>query len=217
MTDDDPHAGRGVVSAGAPRGAAEAVVVALHGRGATAQGVVNLAEPLAHHGVTVVAPAAERSRWWPYAGSGPVERNEPYVSSALRAVDRVLDDVAAWGIGPERVALFGFSQGASLACEYVARRPRRYGGVAAFAGGFLGPDPADREIEGSLDGTPVHLGWGADDDRVDAEGLRATAAALRGVDAAVTEREHEGVGHAVTDEGLGSAAGMVADLLPDGG
>ena len=216
MTDADPHAGHGVVSAGAPRGAAEVVVVALHGRGATAQGVVNLAEPLAHHGVTVVAPEAERSRWWPYAGSEPIERNEPHVSSAIRAVDDVLDDVAEWGIESENVVLFGFSQGASLACEYVARHPRRYGGVAAFAGGLLGPAVADREFEGSLDGTPVLLGRGSEDDRVAADGIRATATVLRELGASVTEREYEGVGHAVTDDALDAAATLVVDLLSGG-
>lgn len=216
MTDSDPHADRGVVSAGAPRGAAEVVVVALHGRGATAQGVVNLADPLAHHGVTVVAPAAERSRWFPYAGSEPIERNEPHVSSAIRAVDGVLDDVAEWGIDPEHVVFFGFSQGASLACEYVARHPRAYGGVAAFSGGLLGPSVADRAFEGSLDGTPVRLGWGSEDDRLDPERLRATAAALRDLNGDVTERECDGVGHAVTDEGLEAAAALVEALLPGG-
>lgn len=215
MTDANPHADQGVVSAGAPRGAAEAVVVALHGRGATAQAVVNLADPLARHGVTIVAPAAERSRWFPYATSGPIERNEPHVSSALEAVDAVLDDVADWGIDPERAVLFGFSQGASLACECVARHPQRYGGVAAFAGGLLGPDVTAREFDGSLDGTPVLLGWGSEDDRVGADGLRATATVLREMDGAVTEREYEGVGHAVTDEGLDAAGDLVAALLSD--
>jgi len=215
VTDADPHAGQGVVSAGAPRGAADAVVVALHGWGATAQGVVNLAEPLAHHGVTVVAPEAKRSRWWPYAGSGPVERNEPHVSSAVRAVGGVLGDVAEWGLGPQRVVLFGFSQGASLACEYAARHPQRYGGVAAFSGGLLGPTVADRAFEGSLDGTPVLLGRGREDDRVDADGLDATARVLRELGASVTEREYEGVGHAVTDDGLDAAAALVAALLSD--
>jgi phospholipase/carboxylesterase len=212
----DPHADQGVVSAGAPRGAAEAVVVALHGRGATAQGVANLADPLAHHGVTVVAPEAERSRWWPYDTSGPIERNEPHVSSAVRVVDRVLDDIADWGVEPERVVLFGFSQGASLACEYVARHPQRYGGVAAFAGGLLGPAVADRAFEGSLDGTPVLLGWGRDDDRVDPEQLRATARVLEQLGGTVTEREYAGVGHAVTDDALDAAGDLVADLLADG-
>lgn len=212
-TDRDPHAGEGVVSAGAPRGGAEAALVALHGRGATAQGAVNLTEPLHRHGLAVVAPQGARSRWVPYAATEPLARNEPHLSSALAAVDRALADVRDWGIPAERVVLFGFSQGAALACEYVARNPTRYGGVVAASGGLLGPDPGERSFTGSLAGTPAFLGYGADDERLDASTVDATAAVLRGLDADATVTATEETGHQVTDEAFAAASRMLAAAL----
>ncbi|MFB6270336.1 MAG: alpha/beta hydrolase, partial [Halobacterium sp.] len=214
--DADPHADQPVVTAGAPASVADAVVVALHGRGATAQGVVNLADPLYRHGVTFVAPQAARSRWFPYAAGAPIQRNEPHVSSALSAVDRVLADVADWGVPVEDVVLFGFSQGASLAAEYAARNPRRYGGVVVLSGGLLGPLDHAREYEGSMDGAPVFLGCGADDPHVSGERVRETAAVFRDLDADVTERIYDGVGHEVTDEEFAFAGGLLDEILESG-
>ncbi|MGB9963637.1 alpha/beta hydrolase [Halobacterium hubeiense] len=211
---EGPHADRPVVTAGAPASVAEAVVVLLHGRGATAQGVVNLAEPLYRHGVTFVAPDAARSRWFPHSAFGPVERNEPHVSSALAAVDRVLADVREWGVPTEDVVLFGFSQGACLAAEYAARNPARYGGVAALSGGLLGDEPG--AYEGSLDGAPVFLGVGDGDPNVPVERVRETAAAFRALDADVTERVYEGVGHEVTDDEF-AVVGSWLDEIVDAG
>ncbi|NIB98951.1 alpha/beta hydrolase [Halobacterium sp. R2-5] len=210
---DDPHGDRPVVTAGAPASAADAVVVLLHGRGATAQGVVNLAEPLYRHGVTFVAPDAARSRWYPYSSLAPIERNEPHVSSALAAVDGVLDDVREWGVPIEDVVLFGFSQGACVVSEYAVRTPREYGGVAALSGGLLGDEVGD--YDGSLDGTPVFLGVGDEDSNVPVERVRETAAVFRGLNGDVTERVYEGVGHEVTDDEFDVVGSWLDRILGD--
>ncbi len=200
MTDGDPHADQPVVTAGAPASVADAVVVLLHGRGATAQGVVNLAEPLYRHGVTFVAPDAARSRWYPYSSFAPIERNEPHVSSALAAVDRALADVREWGVAIEDVVLFGFSQGACLASEYAARNPRRYGGVAALSGGLLGTEVDPSAYDGSLGGAPVFLGAGDSDPNVPVGRVHETAAVFRELGGDVAERVYEDIGHEVTDD-----------------
>ncbi|MCD2202253.1 alpha/beta hydrolase [Halobacterium sp. KA-6] len=213
MTDGDPHADQPAVTAGAPASVAAAVVVLLHGRGATAQGVVNLAEPLYRHGVTFVAPDAARSRWYPYSSFAPVERNEPHVSSALAAVDRVLADVREWGVAIEDVVLFGFSQGAFLASEYAARNPRRYGGVAALSGGLLGEEVDSSDYHGSLDGAPVFLGVGDSDPNVPVERVHETAAVFHELNGDVTERVYEGVGHEVTDDEFAVVGSWLGDIV----
>jgi phospholipase/carboxylesterase len=211
-SNEDPHGDQPVVTAGSPKGATEAVFVLLHGRGATAQGIVNLAEPLHRHGVTFVAPQAARSRWFPHSPFAPLERNEPHVSSALRAVDSVLEDVREWGVTLDQVVLFGFSQGACIVSEYAARHPRQYGGVAALSGGLLGPPETEWSYDGSLDGAPVFLGVGAEDDRVSADRVRETAAEFQELDADVTDRVYEGVGHEVTDEEFAAVNAMLDDV-----
>ncbi|MEE6210949.1 alpha/beta hydrolase [Salarchaeum sp. III] len=211
----EPHADQPIVVSGAPRGAADAGVVLLHGRGATAQGVTNLADPLYRHGVTFFAPEAERSRWYPYAFDQPRERNEPHVSGALDRVDATLDRARESGVSPERVLLFGFSQGACLACEYAVRNPRRFGGVVALAGGLLGPRVNPDDYSGSLDDTPVFLGVGADDDRVPVSRVRDTAEVFESLDADVTTRVYDGVGHEVTDDEFERANALLDGILAE--
>lgn len=211
--DHGPHRDQPVVTSGAPLSAAEVAVVALHGRGATAQGVVNLAEPCYRHGVAFFAPQAARSRWYPYSFLAPVERNEPHFSSALRTVDAVVADAVAKGIPRDRIVLFGFSQGACLAAEYAARHPRRYGGVVALSGGLVGESVTAGDHEGSFEGTSAFFGCGADDDHVPVERVRETAAVFRELDADVTERVYDGLDHAVNDDELAFVGSLVEDLL----
>jgi phospholipase/carboxylesterase len=198
---DGPHGGRPIVTAGAPRGGTEAVLLALHGRGATAQGIVNLFEPVTRLGVTVVAPDAERSRWYPHTSTAPIERNEPHVSSALDVVGAVTEyAVETFGVDRDRIVLCGFSQGACLAAEYAARNPDRYGGVAVLSGTLLGSAIDAGGYEGSLEGTPVLVGSGAEDPHISRDRHLVTAEVFRSLDGDVTEHRYEGVGHEVTED-----------------
>lgn len=222
MTSDDssptanvagPHGGQPVVTAGAPRGATEAVVVCLHGRGATAQGIVNLLDPVYRHGVAFVAPQADRSRWYPHAATAPLERNEPHVSSALAIVDAVAEDaIAGFDVPRDRVVLLGFSQGACVVAEYAARHPDRHG-VVVLSGTLLGPAVDPDRYGGSLDGAPVFVGCGADDPHVSVERAGDTADVFRSLDGDVTERIYDGVGHEVTDDEFAYVDGLLARLV----
>ncbi|WP_227133375.1 alpha/beta hydrolase [Halorubellus salinus] len=212
-----PHGGEPVVTAGAPRGATEVVVLALHGRGATAQGVVNLLDPAYRHGATFLAPDAHRSRWYPHATTADRERNEPDLSSAIAVVDAlVAHAVDHFGVAREHVVLAGFSQGATVAAEYALANPRRYGGVALLSGAAIDIDPAADDAEataGSTGGgfaeTPVLLAVGDDDPHLPRARVDATAAAFRDRDADVDVRIAEGVGHEVTDDALARVGALV--------
>jgi len=207
---DDPHADEEMVVSGAPRGAADAAIVALHGRGATAQGVTNLVEPLARHGVTVFAPQAARSRWYPYGPDAPTAENEPYVRSAVDRVAEAVTRAEAAGVPRARVLVFGFSQGATIACEFAARRGG-VGAVVALAGGLL---ESAREYSATLSGTEVFLGVGREDDRVRIGGVRATADVLASLGASVDLAVYDGVGHEVTDDEFARANALL-DAIRD--
>ena len=121
-----PHAGSPVLIAGQALDRATAAMVLVHGRGATAEGILSLATELAHPGFAFLAPQATGNTWYPFSFMSPIERNEPYLSGELDALAAVLERISEAGIPPERTILLGFSQGACLALEFAARHPQRY-------------------------------------------------------------------------------------------
>jgi len=209
---EDPHAGQPIEAAGAPPQAADAVVVLLHGRGSTAGNVLRLVDEFLHHGVMYLAPQAVHRRWYPRSGYAPLEDNEPWLSSGLDLVSSALETAADAGVPPESTLLLGFSQGGCLAAEFVARNPRRYGGLVVLSGSLLGPDQR-RNLDGSVEGTPVFLGCSADDPHVSAERVRSSAAAFERLGGDVTSRLYEGLGHAINDDEVQRIDRLVGALV----
>lgn len=210
-----PHQDQPLVTGGAPLGVADAAAVLLHGRGGTAEGVVALADEFYRHGLALVAPGAERNRWYPDSFLAPVERNEPWLSSALESVADAVETVTGAGVPPERVVVAGVSQGACVAAEFLARHPWRYGGGAVLSGGLVGPEVDPDRYDWSLDGTPVLVGCSDDDEYVPLERVRETTAVLEGLEADVSERIYEGLGHGANDDELAWLAARVDALLSD--
>jgi predicted esterase len=209
---DDPHAGQPVRAAGTPLTEARVAMVMVHGRGASAESILSLAPALATDGVAFLAPQARGGTWYPYGFMSPIESNEPGISSGMRAITRVLDAVTSAGIAPERTVLLGFSQGACLSSEYVARHARRYGGLAALSGGLIGPDDTPRDYAGSLDGTPVFLGCSDVDFHIPAERVRETGGVLQRLGGVVDLRLYPGMGHLVNEDEVMAVRAMLAAL-----
>jgi phospholipase/carboxylesterase len=208
-----PHQGKPLVTGGTDLEEAEAAMVAVHGRGATARSIVDMAGEVHEEGLAVLAPQAERNSWYPDSFLAPVEENEPGLSSGLRAVGDAVDGATEAGLSAERVLLLGFSQGACLASEYAARNPRRYGGLAVLSGGLIG-ETVDREAyEGDLEGTPVFLGCSDVDPHIPEERVHETAEVFGLLGADVTERIYEGMGHGVNEDELEYVSGMVRRVL----
>ena len=213
---DGPHQGQPLVTDGTALAEAEAAVVLTHGRGATARSIVQMGREVHREGVALLAPQAERNTWYPNSFLAPVEANEPGRTSGLRAVADAIEEATDAGVPLERVMLVGFSQGACLASEFVARNPRRYGGLAALSGGLIGEsvDSEDYlETEKGLEGTPAVLGCSDVDPHIPEERVHETADVLEDLGADVTTRIYEGMGHGVNEDELEVVAGMVADLL----
>jgi predicted esterase len=216
MTDisrDDPHAGQPIRTAGAPLAEAEVAMIMVHGRGASAESILTLAPALAAPGVAFLAPQAggsQGNQWYPYGFMAPIERNEPGISSGMRAIERVLAQIVAAGIPPARTHFLGFSQGACLASEFVARHARRYGGLAVLSGALIGPDGTPRDYAGSLEGTPVFLGCSDVDSHIPAERVRESADVLRRLGGEVTLRIYPGMGHMVNDDEIDAVRAILA-------
>src|SRR3989442_5598790 len=173
-----PHQGQPILTAGEPLNRARAAMVMVHGRGASAESILDLAVELHQPGFAYLAPQAAGDTWYPYSFLAPLARNEPGLSSGLAAIANVLAQVAQVEIPLERTMLVGFSQGACLVLEFVARNARRYGGVAGLSGGLIGPDGSSRPTTGSLDGTPVFLGCADPDPHIPAQRVPGAAREL---------------------------------------
>lgn len=208
-----PHQDQPLVTAGAPLDAAEAAVVLVHGRGATAQSIVRTADEFHKQGVAYLAPQAARNTWYPNAFTAPVETNEPGRTSGLRAIDDAVTDANDAGIPTERVIVLGFSQGACLACEYAARNPRRYGGLAVLSGGLIGESVDPGDYDGDLERTPVFFGCSDVDPHIPAERVHESAAVLEQLNGEVTVRLYEGMGHGINRDEVEFVSGMVARLV----
>ncbi len=202
MASSGPHDDQPLLEAGASLADATVAMILLHGRGASAQGMLGLADELNVPEVAYLAPQAARRSWYPQSFMAPTEQNEPELSSALQRISDLLDQIQEAGLGPDRVVLLGFSQGGCLATEYAARHPQRYGGVVALSGGLIGPEEAPLTYEGSLDGTPVLLGCSDQDPYIPLERVQDTADVLEEMGARVTTRIYEGMGHTTNEDEL---------------
>lgn len=214
VTDEpDPHDEQPVERAGTQLEDASAAVVLVHGRGARATGMLGIATEVDQDAVAYLAPQAKQGTWYPQPFTVPIESNEPHLSSALGKLESVLETVEAGGISLERTVLLGFSQGACLSAEYAARNARRYGGVVTLSGGLIGPDDVPRTYGGSMDGTPVFLGCGDRDPHIPVERVHDSADVFRDLEADVTERIYEGVGHTVLEDELEFVRDLLADIV----
>src|SRR5260370_11208360 len=120
---------------GEPVGQARAGMVMVHGRGATAEDILELGVELNRTGFAYLAPQAANNSWYPQSFLAPIASNEPWLSSALDRLSTVLQRVEEGGIPRKRTILLGFSQGACLALEFAARHAQHYSGCE---GGWRG-------------------------------------------------------------------------------
>ena len=203
-----------VLSAGAPPARATGAVIMLHGRGATAQGILSLADVLAFPDLHYVAPQAPAGSWYPYSFLAPLPDNEPTLSRAFGTVAALVEGLAGQGFGPERIVILGFSQGGCLGLEYAARNARRYGAVIGLSAGLIGPEDTPRAYDGSLSGTPVFLGCSDVDSHIPLARVQKTARALGDLGAEVTERIYPGMGHTIVDDEIREVRKLLARLGP---
>ena len=208
-----PHGGQPVLMGGAPLDSAKGGLIAIHGRGAGSEDIMALAKEVAPPSVSILGPQAAGNTWYPYRFLEPTERNEPYLSSALRIVADLITRLGEQGIPSERVALLGFSQGACLALEAAARNAHRYAAVVGFSGGLIGPPGTSFDFPGSLGGTPVFIGSSDVDPHIPKDRVEESAAVLQRLGAAVDVRLYPGMGHTVNRDELEAVRAMLDEAF----
>ena len=213
MSAEDPHAGQPIRTAGAPPEEAAAAVVLVHGRGARADGMLQFAQEFGREGLHYAAPQARRGTWYPNSFLAPVERNQPHLGSALAHVGRAVEAAQSGGIPPEKVLLVGFSQGACLVSEFVARDPKRYAGLVLLSGGLIGAAGTEFGYDGDVDGMPFFLGVSDDDPHIPVSRAAETVDVFEGFDADVRFDEYHGRGHGIFPEEVEYLEELAATLV----
>ncbi len=209
---DGPHQTESIRQTGTALSDAEAAIVFVHGRGATAQSILELHDQIGTEGVAALAPQAAGRSWYPNSFLRPVAENEPGRSSGLQAIADTVARTTDAGIPKSNVLLVGFSQGACLASEFLARRPDRFGGLAALSGGLIGPEIDPTSFDGDLAGTPVFLGCSDTDPYIPVERVEVTASVFESLGGAVTTEFYPDRPHGIYEEELTQLAELVVTI-----
>jgi phospholipase/carboxylesterase len=202
---------KNIKTAGKELMATSKVLIMLHGRGGSAEDILSLSSHLHVKDFTLLAPQATNNTWYPYSFLAPPSQNEPWLSSALGLLSDLSGDLHKKGIPSENIFFAGFSQGACLTLEFVTRNANKYGGIAAFTGGLIGDRIYHENYKGDFQGTPVFIGTSNPDPHVPVERVYATTNILKDMNAAVTEKIYDNMGHTISGDEIHNANKLVFD------
>ena len=85
-----PHAGQPVLTGGPKPVDARLTIILVHGRGASADDILGLAEELRYEDLAYLAPQAAGHAWYPLSFLAPIPQNEPGISSGLGVLSRMM-------------------------------------------------------------------------------------------------------------------------------
>lgn len=188
---------------------AKKALIMIHGRGASAHDILSLSQHLEVNDFALIAPQADNHTWYPYSFLAPLEQNEPSLSKSLETIAATVEALEENGIKKEDIYFLGFSQGACLSLEFVARNATRYGGVVAFTGGLIGATLSDENYTGSFENTPIFIGTSNPDIHVPVERVNETETILKKMGALVTKKIYDNMGHTINQDEIDLANRLI--------
>ncbi|MCK4712019.1 MAG: alpha/beta fold hydrolase [Marinosulfonomonas sp.] len=207
----------------AASGKATSLVVFLHGYGANGDDLMGLAGTLAPYlpDTVFLAPDAPEEcvgnpdglQWFsvPWIDGSKEEDAVAGMKQAADDLDTYLDKVIEEeGISPDKVALFGFSQGTMIALQVAPRRSEAVAAVVGFSGSLMLPDALREQV---VSRPPVMLLHGDKDEVVPPEALNKAEFALDTLGFEVYAFVMENAGHGIASDGLSVAAGFMREKL----
>ncbi|WP_026464331.1 alpha/beta hydrolase [Adhaeribacter aquaticus] len=194
-----------IITQGRPLMESNKALIMIHGRGATAESILSLANNLPVADFSLFAPQATNHSWYPYSFMAPVEQNQPALESALERIDELVKSIQDQGISSENIFLLGFSQGACLTSEYATRYAQKFGGLLIFTGGLVGQQLTIDNYQGNFAGTPVLITTGDPDPHVPVSRVEETVSIMENKGAVVTKRIYKNRPHTITGEELALA------------
>ncbi len=199
MSRPDPHARTRFIHLGPDSSQARLTTILVHGRDQDDMVTRDLAARLGLDDVAHVLPVARGRTWYPGRYFDPLDTLEPHLSAALAVIDRAVEGT---GLPDQRLVLAGFSQGACLVAEYLARRgPRPFHGAAILTGSLLG-SPVQRAEPNVAPGLPMAFASSRYDEWIPLEDALDTAERFRRAGAASTVTTLEDRIHHISDEAV---------------
>jgi phospholipase/carboxylesterase len=205
-------------------GKATSIVVFVHGYGADGADLLGLGDALAPHlpGAVFVAPDAPQPcignpfgfQWFPIPwldGSTEEAAREGMAASVSMLNDFLDARLAEEGLGPEALALVGFSQGAMMSLHVAPRRAAAIAGVVAISGRLLVPELLAAE---AVVKPPVLLVHGDQDPVVPFQDMGLAGDALVAAGFETYGHVMEGTGHGIAPDGLGVTLQFLKERLP---
>lgn len=204
-------------------GKAKQLVVLMHGVGADGADLIELASVFgqALPDAAFISPdapypcdMAPYGRQW----FSLQDRTPAVLLAAVRLtaqiVDGFLDDrLASLGLGDDRLAIVGFSQGTMTGLHVGLRRERAPAGIVGFSGRLLGPELLAEEA--SKQPPPVLLIHGEQDSVVPFAALADAERGLRAAGIAVETHACPGLDHGIDPAGMRLAATFLRRVLPE--
>lgn len=188
-----------IIEKGKPLELAEKAIILLHGRGADAYDIITLADQFCDETFYIAAPQATNNAWYPYSFLSPESMNEPWLSSAVGTVKRLIDAICIH-LPAEKIYIMGFSQGACLALEATAQNALEYAGVAAFTGGLIGEKISTGKYKGNFEGTKVFIGNSDKDPHVPLKRSEESKNIMEILGAEVTLSIYPGMPHTIIQD-----------------
>lgn len=197
-----------IVEKGAPVTEAKKAIILLHGRGATAESILPLANEFADNSFYLAAPQATNNTWYPYSFMAPEKQNEPWLTSAVETVTRLINETKKH-IPLENIYLMGFSQGACLTAEVAARTGDKFAGVASFTGGLIGASLNTDRYTGNLKNTSVFIGTSDVDPHIPVERAKESEQILSEMGGNVTLKIYENMPHTIIEDEIETVKKMM--------
>ncbi|GAB3796153.1 dienelactone hydrolase family protein [Spirosoma humi] len=205
------HNPNNIHTAGKPLEEATKVMIMVHGRGGSARDILSLSNYIQDKDFAFIAPEAQGNTWYPQSFLRPMTENEPYLSSALEVMSSLRARLQSdFNFKLPQIYWLGFSQGACLMLEFVARHAAEYGGVFGLSGGLIGPDDTPRLYEGSFYNTPIFLGCSDHDSHVPKKRVLESEAVFRQMGADVTTKLYPNFPHSINEDELNIVNLLVA-------
>jgi len=200
------------ITAGIPLKEAKKALIMIHGRGASSHDILSLSRHLDVADFALIAPQADNHTWYPYSFLVPIPQNEPSLSKSLDTIAAIVETIQENEIEKKDIYFLGFSQGACLSLEFVARNASKYGGVVAFTGGLIGDILSDENYTGDFENTPIFIGTSNPDMHVPVERVNETETILKKMGASVTKKIYDNMGHAINQDEIDLANQLVFNL-----